>query len=171
MKPTFWPVSASSVLVERDRVFVDLADRVAHVEERQQAGGMPGRARGQLLALDQHDVGPALLGKMIERRDADHAAADHHRARLVLMVGPQRRGGAEGNTNCHPREGGDPVNDAGADRSHDCEMSLTTASQRHVRLGRWLLGPRLRGDAVGGLARFRKGGESEPHHCRLSRPR
>ena len=71
-------------LVERDRVFVDLADRVAHVEQRQQAGGVPGRAGGQLLALDQHHVRPALLGQMIERRDADRAAADHHHARLAL---------------------------------------------------------------------------------------
>ena len=43
-------------LVERHRVFVDLADRVAEVEERQQARRMPGRARGQLLALDEDDV-------------------------------------------------------------------------------------------------------------------
>ena len=41
-------------LVERHRVFVDLADRVAHVEERQQPGRVPGRAGGQLLALHQH---------------------------------------------------------------------------------------------------------------------
>ncbi len=63
-------------LVERDRVFVDLADRVAHVEERQKARRMPGRAGGELLALDEHDVAPALLGEMIERADADDPAAD-----------------------------------------------------------------------------------------------
>ena len=45
-------------------------------------GRMPGRAGGQLLALDQHDVGPALLGEVIERRDADDAAADDDRACL-----------------------------------------------------------------------------------------
>ena len=45
-------------------------------------GRVPGRAGGQLLALHQHDVRPALLGEMIERRDADHASADHHDARM-----------------------------------------------------------------------------------------
>ena len=55
-------------LVEADRVFVDLADRVGEVEERQQPGRMPGRARGQLLPLDENDVGPALPGEVIERR-------------------------------------------------------------------------------------------------------
>ena len=71
-------------LVERDRVLVDLADRVAHVEQRQKAGGVPGRARGQFLALEQHHVRPALLGEVVERRDADRAAADHHHPRLAL---------------------------------------------------------------------------------------
>ena len=69
-------------LVERDRVFVDLPDRVAHVEERQQTGRMPGRAGGELLSLHQHDVRPALFGEMVERRDADDAASDHHDARM-----------------------------------------------------------------------------------------
>ena len=71
-------------LVEGDRVFVDLADRIGKVEERQEAGRMPGRARGQLMAFDQNDIAPALLGQVIERRDAHHAAADHHHARTRL---------------------------------------------------------------------------------------
>ena len=89
-------------LVEGDRVFVDLADRVGEVEERQEPGGMPGRARGQLLPLDEHDIRPALLGEMIERRDADHAAADHHHAgvgshaaaplRRARLSSPRKRG-------------------------------------------------------------------------------
>jgi hypothetical protein len=45
--PHLRPVSASSVLYRVDRVFVELADRVAEVEQRQQPGGMPGRAAGQ----------------------------------------------------------------------------------------------------------------------------
>ena len=69
-------------LVEGDRVFVDLADRVAHVEERQQPRRMPGRAGGQLLALDQDDIRPALLGQMVERRDADDASTDNNDPRL-----------------------------------------------------------------------------------------
>ena len=69
-------------LVERDRIFMDLPDRIAEVEQRQQPRRMPGRAGGQLLALDENAVGPAFLGEMIERRDADHAPADHHRPRV-----------------------------------------------------------------------------------------
>ena len=69
-------------LVERDRIFVDLPDRIAEVEQRQETRGMPGRAGGQLLALDQHAVGPALPGEMIERRDANDSSADHHRPRV-----------------------------------------------------------------------------------------
>src|SRR5215212_4599142 len=38
---------------------------------------MPSRAGCQLLALDQDDVGPALLREVVERRDADDASADH----------------------------------------------------------------------------------------------
>ncbi len=69
-------------LVERDRVFVDLSDRVTQVEQRQETRRVPGRAGSQLLALDENAVGPALLGEMIERRDADHSPADHHRPRV-----------------------------------------------------------------------------------------
>ena len=70
------------VLVERDRIFVDLSDGITEVEERQKAGRMPGRAGGQLLALDEHAIGPALLDEMVKRRNADDAAADHHRPSL-----------------------------------------------------------------------------------------
>ena len=69
-------------LVERDGILMNLSDRVAQVEQRQQARRMPGRAGGQLLALDEHAVGPALPGEMVERRNADHAPADHHRPRM-----------------------------------------------------------------------------------------
>jgi hypothetical protein len=75
-------------LVERHRMLMDLADRIAHVEERQEARGVPGRAAGELLPLDQHDIRPALPGKLIEGRDPDRAAADHHHARLALHRPP-----------------------------------------------------------------------------------
>ena len=70
-------------LVELHRVVVDVAGRVAHVEERQQAGGVPGRAGGQLVALEEHGVGPAGLRQMVGDRGADRAAADHHRPRMA----------------------------------------------------------------------------------------
>ncbi len=69
-------------LVELDRVFVDLADRIAHVEQGQQAGGVPGRARRQLLALDEHGIVPAFLGQVVERGNPYHAPADDDCARM-----------------------------------------------------------------------------------------
>jgi len=63
-------------LVEIHRVLVDMADRVAHVEQRQQPGGVPGGARGQFVAFQQHDIGPAGTGKVIGDRGADGTAAD-----------------------------------------------------------------------------------------------
>jgi hypothetical protein len=43
---------------------------------------MPGRARGQLLALDENAVGSTFLRQMIKRRNADDAPADDDRASL-----------------------------------------------------------------------------------------
>ena len=82
-KLTAWPVSSSKLLVEVDRVLVQLADAVAHVEKRQQPGGVPCRACGELGLLDQHDVGPAELRQVVEHAAADYAAADHHHPRLI----------------------------------------------------------------------------------------
>ena len=73
--------------IQPDRILVQLADRVAEVEQWQQPGGMPGRPRGQFLPLDQHHVGPAEFGQMIKRADADHAAADHHRPCRTFHAG------------------------------------------------------------------------------------
>ncbi len=70
-------------LVELHRVVVDVAGGVAHVEERQQARGVPGRAGGQLVALEEHGVGPAGLGQRVGDPGADRAAADHHRAHMA----------------------------------------------------------------------------------------
>ena len=48
--------------IEADRIFVDLPDRIAEIEERQEARRVPGRARRQLLALDENAVAPAFPG-------------------------------------------------------------------------------------------------------------
>ncbi len=74
-------------LVERHGIFVDLADRIADVEEGQQAGRVPGRTGGELLALNQHAIGPAFLDQVIERRHAHDAAADHHHSRMRPHLG------------------------------------------------------------------------------------
>ena len=81
-RPRIEPGLLFQRLVERDRIFMDLSDRVAEVEQRQETRRMPGRAGGQLLALDEDAVGPALPGEMIERRDADHAPANDHSPRV-----------------------------------------------------------------------------------------
>ncbi len=73
-------------LVEVDGVFVQLADRVAHVEQGQQARRMPGRSRGQLRALQQHRVAPTFQGQMVERADADHTATDHYDAGMSFHL-------------------------------------------------------------------------------------
>ena len=57
---------------------------------------MPGGARCQLLALDQSDVTPTLLGKVVERRHAHHATTDHDCARMRFHHA----------TSCHRTTGG-----------------------------------------------------------------
>ena len=74
--------------IEAHGIAVQLADGIAHVEQRQQAGGVPGGAGSQFATLDQDAVGPALAGQMIERRHADHAAADDHCPRPILHDHP-----------------------------------------------------------------------------------
>ena len=75
-------------LVQIDRIFVQLADRIAHVEKWQQTGGVPGRTRSQLGALDEDDVRPAFLRQMIEGAHSNHAAADHHDPRMTFHFEP-----------------------------------------------------------------------------------
>ena len=72
------------LLIEFHRIFVNLPDRIGHVEQGQQAGGMPGRSGGKLLALDQRNVGPPLLREMVQRADADNTAPDHNNACMRL---------------------------------------------------------------------------------------
>ena len=72
------------VLVQVHRVLVELAHGVAHVEQRQQAGGVPGGAGGELGALQQGHVRPALLGQMVEGADADGASADDDDSVMAL---------------------------------------------------------------------------------------
>jgi hypothetical protein len=54
------------------------------------AGGVPGRARGELRLLDQQAVAPALLGQVIEQADPHDPAADDDDPRLLAHVGSSR---------------------------------------------------------------------------------
>ncbi len=61
-------------------------------ERHHQPGGMPGGARGEAVALQQHDVAPAQVRQMVGDRGADDAAADHDGA---CAIGQHRCGHAE----------------------------------------------------------------------------
>ena len=72
--------------VQLHRVLVDLSDGIAHVEQGEQPGRMPGRTGGQLPALHQHNVGPPLLREMVEGADSDDASADDDDASVRFHV-------------------------------------------------------------------------------------
>ncbi len=65
------------LLIEPDRVGLQLGDVRVGVEGVKAAGRVPGGARCKLAPLDQHHVFPAGLGEMVENRAADDAATDH----------------------------------------------------------------------------------------------
>ena len=55
------------------------------------AGGVPGRARGQLALLEQQQLAPADLRQVVEHAGADHAAADDDRPGFIphgAMISP-----------------------------------------------------------------------------------
>ena len=64
------------LFVEIDGVLVDVGCRIGHVEQRQQTGCVPGRARCQLVPFDQHHIIPARLGQVICNRGPNGAAAN-----------------------------------------------------------------------------------------------
>ena len=47
-------------------------------------GGMPGGARGQFRPFDQHHIGPAELGEMVQHRTPDDTAADDDDPRMTF---------------------------------------------------------------------------------------
>ena len=63
-------------------VALQLHDVPGGREVRAVAGGVPGRARGQLVTLEQHRVAPAHAGQVVQHAAADDAATDHHHARM-----------------------------------------------------------------------------------------
>ena len=89
--------------VEVDRIFVDLTDRVAHVEQRQQAGRVPGRTGCQFLALDEDAVRPALLHEMVpaSTRRPQPPPITTTRAWLLILSPP--RSGAQHRGRRRPR--------------------------------------------------------------------
>ena len=76
LKPVACPVSASRAVQQLGGVFGELGHPPRRAQLADQPGRMPGRAAGELLALQQHHVGDAELGQVIGDRAADDAAAD-----------------------------------------------------------------------------------------------
>ena len=64
------------LLVQLDRVLLQLGDVGIAVEGVHPTGGVPGRPGGQLGAFHEHHVGPAGLGEVVEHGGADDATAD-----------------------------------------------------------------------------------------------
>ena len=62
--------------VQLDGVLLQLRDIGVTVERVHAARGVPGRAGGELLALDEHDIRPAQFGEVVQDRGADHTTAD-----------------------------------------------------------------------------------------------
>ena len=87
--------------VEPDPVVVDLRHVVVGDEARTLARRVPGRARGELPLLDQQDVGPSLLGEVVEQPHSHHSPTDDDDSRVCLhdalqrcgRVGPETFGG------------------------------------------------------------------------------
>src|SRR5262249_59569452 len=71
--------------VQCGRVLLELEDGPARREVGTVARGVPGGAGGELVALEQHGVGPAPPGEMIERAAADDSPADDHDPRGALQ--------------------------------------------------------------------------------------
>ena len=64
-------------LVELDRIAQHLGDRGGGAQLPDEAGGVPGRAGGQLVLLEHDHVGLVIAREVVGRRTADDAAADH----------------------------------------------------------------------------------------------
>ena len=75
---------ALELLVQVDRVLLQLGDIRIAVDGVHAAGGVPGGAAGELPTLEQQYILPAGLGEVIQDADAHHAAPDHHHPCVAL---------------------------------------------------------------------------------------
>jgi hypothetical protein len=73
-------------LVQPDAVVVQCGHAEAADEVGDQTRRVPGRTRGELALLHQHDVRPAFLGQVIEQAGPHGPAADHHHPCLCFHV-------------------------------------------------------------------------------------
>jgi hypothetical protein len=73
--------------VEIDGIFLQLLCGAVGREGRAIAGGVPGRAGGQLVLFDEQAIAPAEKREMIERADPNDAPSDRRSARPVRRAG------------------------------------------------------------------------------------
>ena len=78
-------------------VVMDLRHGGQSVQHMIAGGGVPGRAGGQFRAFQQHDIGPAELGQVVENTATGNAAADDD----CLRVGFHDAGPAGKNLSIH----------------------------------------------------------------------
>ena len=69
------------LLVQVDRVLLELRHVRITVQRVHPTGRMPGRTRRELTPFDQHHVGPAGLREVVEHAGAHHAPTDNNYAR------------------------------------------------------------------------------------------
>jgi len=62
--------------VQVDGVLLQAGHVGVAIERVHASGGVPRRAGRELLALDEHDVGPPLLREVVEHRRPDHSSSD-----------------------------------------------------------------------------------------------
>ena len=67
-----------NLLVEIDGIFLQLRHIGITVQRMEPARRMPGGARGEHIALQQHHIFPPPLGEVIEHAGTDNTAADDH---------------------------------------------------------------------------------------------
>ncbi len=87
------------LLVELHRIFLQLGNVGIAVDRVHAAGGMPGRAGGQFRAFDEHNIGPAEFGEVIQDGTADDAAPDDDDPCMALHE-KLRLGGLKGTSCC-----------------------------------------------------------------------
>src|SRR3984957_1861496 len=76
MQPAGLAGQRLDLAIQVNRIFLQPRDIRLAVEGVHPARRMPGGTRGQFALFDEHDVGPADLGQVIERACARHAATD-----------------------------------------------------------------------------------------------
>ncbi|MNV40417.1 hypothetical protein D3C71_1320230 [compost metagenome] len=88
------------LLVELDRVFLQLGDVGVTVDRVHAASRMPGGTGSKLGPLDQNHVRPAEFRQMVEDGTADDTAADHHNPGMALHSNSPVRAGLSSCVEC-----------------------------------------------------------------------